>query len=51
MSDREAPRIIDGRWLLGPPAGEGGMSEVYRATDIDHEYGPLALKLLPTPRQ
>lgn len=27
------------------------MSEVYRATDINHEYGPLALKLLPTPRQ
>jgi serine/threonine protein kinase len=39
------------RWLLGPPAGEGGMSEVYRATDIEHEYGPLALKLLPTPRR
>jgi len=27
------------------------MSEVYRATDIEHEYGPLALKLLPTPRR
>jgi hypothetical protein len=43
VSDWEAPRIIDGRWLLAPPVGDGGMSEVYRATDIDHEYGPLGI--------
>ena len=27
------------------------MSEVYRATDIRHEYGPLAIKLLPAAMQ
>ncbi len=26
------------------------MSEVYRAVDSEHEYGPLAIKLLPAPR-
>jgi len=51
MSTRPQPRILDGRWVLGPRAGTGGMSEVYRASDAEHEHGPLAIKLLPAPRR
>lgn len=49
--DRLAPKIIGNRWVLGPPAGKGGMSEVFRATDSEHEHGQVALKLLTPPYQ
>jgi len=48
---RKPPKIVDTRWVLGRRAGEGGMSEVYRATDGEHVHGPVALKLLSAPRQ
>lgn len=44
-------RILDGRWALGDPAGDGGMSDVYRAVDIEGVYGNVAVKLLTGPRQ
>lgn len=37
--------------MLGPRAGEGGTSEVYKAVDRRHELGTVAIKLLPALRQ
>jgi serine/threonine protein kinase len=44
-------RIVDGRWVLEAHAGPGGMSEVFRAVDRDDEFGTVAVKLLPAPRE
>lgn len=44
-------RILDGRWALTEAVGGGGMSQVYRALDLEQEHGEVAIKLLPAPRQ
>jgi serine/threonine protein kinase len=44
-------RVLDGRWELGESAGESGMSDVYRAVDVDGVCGSVAVKLLSAPRQ
>lgn len=44
-------RILDGRWALTEAVGGGGMSQVYRAIDLEQEHGEVAVKLLPAPRQ
>lgn len=44
-------RILDGRWALSEAVGGGGMSQVYKALDLELEYGEVAVKLLPAPRR
>jgi serine/threonine protein kinase len=44
-------RILDGRWALTEAVGGGGMSQVYRAIDLEQEHGEVAVKVLPAPRQ
>ena len=44
-------RIVDGRWALEARAGPGGMSVVFRAADREGEFGTVAVKLLPAPRE
>lgn len=44
-------RILDGRWALTEAIGAGGMSQVYRAIDLEQEYDDVAVKVLPAPRQ
>ncbi len=40
-----APRALDGRYLLGPPLGRGGMAVVFRAVDLQTRE-VVAVKLL-----
>ena len=51
MPTKTDRRILDGRWALTEEVGGGGMSQVFRAVDLESEYGDVAVKLLLAPRQ
>ncbi len=34
MTAKQAPRVLGGRYELGPSIGSGGMADVYRGTDV-----------------
>jgi serine/threonine protein kinase len=38
--------LLAGRWQLGELIGQGGMSDVYRATDLRSEGRPVAVKMV-----
>lgn len=44
-------RILNSRWQLLEPLGGGGMSEVFRAKDLEEEHPDVVVKLLPVNRQ
>lgn len=50
-TSEQGARVIGKRWQLGDAIRGGGMSEVYRAKDLEEEHEHVVVKLLPKTRQ
>lgn len=50
VKSASAPVVLNGRYELGAPLGQGGMGSVYRALDRQHPDRPLAVKRIRADR-